>query len=113
MFLLMRIYGENRGEIKNKVVANEKQVKTKENKPENRGENRVENRQRRNTGLQNLIRILLIRELLRRPNGPPVRPPMPGPRPPFPGGPNPGPRPPIMPRSYGYNSFYNVIYEQF
>ena len=30
MFLLMRIYGENRGEIKNKVVANEKQVKTKE-----------------------------------------------------------------------------------
>lgn len=101
---------ENRGDTKNKVLSNEKQLKTKEDKQENRGEDR----QLRNRGLQDLIKILLIRELLRRHNRPPVRPPMPGPRPPFPGGGiNPGPRPPIMPRSYCCNSFYNDIYEHF
>lgn len=47
-------------------------------------ENRGEDRQFRNNGLLDLIRILLIRELLGRPgNRPPIRPPM-G-RPPFPG----------------------------
>ena len=59
-------------------------------------ENRGEDRQFRNRGLQDLIRILLIRELLGRPgNRPPVRPPRPKPpmgRPPFPGGPGPRPR---------------------
>lgn len=64
-------------------------------------ENRGENRQFRNRGLQDLIRILLIRELLGRPgrhpgNRPPMPPQRPPMRPPFPG--NPGSRPPIMPR---------------
>ena len=55
-------------------------------------EDRSENRQRqRNTLLQDLIRILVLRELLGRPNFPGR--PGPGPRPPFPGGP--GPRPPF------------------
>ena len=56
-------------------------------------ENRGEDRQFRNRGLQDLIRILLIRELLGRPGNPghrPPRPPMepgrPPMRPPFPGG---------------------------
>lgn len=92
---------QNRGENKNKIIPDEKQI--------NRKESDVQNRELRNSGLQDLIKILLIRELLRRPH----RPPMPGPRPPFPGGVNPGPRPPIMPRNYGYNSFYNDIYESF
>ena len=50
-------------------------------------ENRREDRQYRNSGLQNLIKILLIRELLGRPgnNFPGNRPPMPPPsRPPRP-----------------------------
>lgn len=64
-------------------------------------ENRGEDRQFRNRGLQDLIRILLIRELLGRPGRPGHRPPFPPPRPPMrppfpPGGP--GHRPPIMPR---------------
>lgn len=62
-------------------------------------ENKQENRQFRNSSLQDLIKILIIRELLRgnRPNRPPNRPPMPGPgRPPM----GPGNRPPIMPRGY-------------
>lgn len=75
--------------------------------PQNRGEDR----QFRNRGLQDLIRILLIRELLGRPGGfpgnrppfPPNRPPM---RPPFPGGPG-GGRPPMMPRS----NYLEDIYE--
>lgn len=66
-------------------------------------ENRGKDRQFRNKGLQDLIRILLIRELLGRPGRPGNRPPMPPPRPPMrppfpPGGPGTGPRPPIMPR---------------
>lgn len=74
-------------------------------------EDRSEDRQFRNRTLQDLIRILLIRELLNRPGGGhrPPRPPFPGRpgrppftggpgRPPFPGGP--GGRPPMMPRDY-------------
>ena len=63
------------------------------NIPEKPKENRGEDRQFRNRGLQDLIRILLIRELLGRPGNPghrPPRPPMepgrPPMRPPFPGG---------------------------
>lgn len=72
-------------------------------------ENRGEDRQFRNRGLQDLIRILLIRELLGRPGNrppmPPHRPPIM--RPPFPGGPgHGGPRPPIMPRDR--NDFSNL-----
>lgn len=46
-------------------------------------ENRGEDRQFRNRGLQDLIRILLIRELLGRPGRPGHRPPFPPPRPPM------------------------------
>ena len=51
----------------------------------------TENREKRqiNRGLRDLIKILLIRELLNRPR-PPFRPPMPNP-------PGPGPRPPMRP----------------
>lgn len=76
---------------------------SKETTPENRSP-RIPNR-----GLRDIIRILLLRELLGfpgwRPPRPPHRPPF---RPPFPGGPGPGPggpRPPIRPRDY------NDIYE--
>lgn len=82
-------------------------------------ENRGEDRQFRNRGLQDLIRILLIRELLGRPGGfpgnRPPRPPMPphgGGRPPFPppvGPGGPGPRPPIMPRD---SSDFSDLYER-
>lgn len=78
----------------NRTTANS--VRT-EKQRENRGENRVV----RNRSLQDLIRILLIRELLGKPGNRPPRPPMPPQRPPmrppFPGG-SVGPRPPIMPR---------------
>ncbi|MCI8383303.1 MAG: hypothetical protein HFJ33_00195 [Clostridia bacterium] len=79
---------------------------TNSDKIEKTRENRGEDRQFRNRGLQDLIRILLIRELLGRPGNrpprphfPPNRPPM---RPPFPG----GPRPPIMPRYQEFSEFY-------
>lgn len=78
-------------------------------------ENRGEDRQIRNNNLRDLIKILLIRELLGRPGFPGHRPPMPPPRPrpPFPGGnrPGPGPRPPIMPRGpmeYQYPELYEM-----
>ena len=64
-------------------IQNEKKVK------EDRGD-------RQNSGLQDLIRILLLRELLQKPR-PPIRPPMPpGPpnRPPY----GPSLRPPMRPR---------------
>lgn len=60
-----------------------KRTNTETTQKENRGEDRQENRQFRNRDLQDLIRILLIRELLRRRRRPPMT------RPPFP------PRPPI------------------
>ena len=67
-------------------VQNEKKIK------EDRGD-------RQNSGLQDLIKILILRELLQRPR-PPFRPPAP-PRPPMrpPFGPPPPPaRPPVRPR---------------
>lgn len=87
---------------------------SKNSKREPVKENRVENRQFRNTTLHDLIRILLIRELLKRrrrfpgnrPPFPPGSPPM---RPPFPGGPGGGGRPPMMSRQYDY--FDSNIYE--
>ncbi len=79
--------------------ANEKQT----NKQENREENRIV---RNNPLTRDLIKILILRELLGN-----SRPPRPGPnpRPPFrPGFPiGPGPRPPIMPR----NNYYSDLYE--
>ncbi len=81
--------------------------------PKKEVENRGEDRQFRNRNLRDLIQILLIRELLGRPGGPAMRPPMPPPqRPPFQGGgynPRPGfgPRPPIMPRGpLNYEDIY-------
>ena len=65
--------------------------KTKEVKQDVNKENRED---RRDNGLRDLIKILIIRELLKRPK--------PGPRPPFP--PN---RPPIMPR-YNYMDIYEM-----
>lgn len=99
----------NRSEIRNT---------TKENKTIKDGEteNRGENRQFRNNNLSDLIRILLIRELIGRPGFSQNRPPRPGRppffngRPPFQGG---GPRPvrpPMMPREFGNNM---DIYEDF
>lgn len=90
------------GNVENRTTngrtTNKSSVASKEEVRENRGEDR----QFRNRGLQDLIRILLIRELLGRPGRPGHRPPFPPPRPPMrppfpPGGPG-GPRPPIMPR---------------
>lgn len=78
-------------------------------KSESVKENRGEDRQFRNRSLQDLIRILLIRELLGRPGGfpgncPPFQPNIPPMRPPFPE--RPGGRPPIMPRSNYYDNIY-------
>lgn len=58
----------------------------------------VENRniRQRNIMLRDLIKILILNELLDRGRFPNPRPPRPGPRPPFPGGPT---RPP-MPREF-------------
>lgn len=76
----------------------------------------IENSEKRqiNSGLRDLIQILLIRELLNR-QRPPFRPPMPNP-------PGPGPRPPMRPPfrpgpgrppfNRDFDS-YNDLYEQF
>ncbi len=96
-------------------VASDKNINSKqENTKENRGgEAESGKRVSRRGGLSDLIKILIIRELLGRPN---MRPPMPGSRPPFPPRPRPpfpgGERPPMghppMPRGY-YE--YSDIYE--
>lgn len=83
---------QNREVLKNGDVRN-----PNAKQPELQTRQRVPNRT-----LQDLIRILILRELFRRKrqNRPTMRPPMP-PRPPFPGpGMAPGGRPPIMPRDY-------------
>jgi len=75
------------------ITNNSRNSNTSVSKTENRS-SLVENRQRPNNNfLRDLIRILLLRELTRRPGRPPrPRPPLvPGPRPPF----NPQPRPPF------------------
>lgn len=88
-----------------------RETKTPNIESKNEIENSREDRQFRNRDLRDLIKILLIRELIGRPGFPGQRPPFPPrPRPPFPGRPNPGPgpRPPIMPRS---DWFYEDLYE--
>ena len=75
--------------------------------------NVIEDRQIRNQGLQDLIKILLIRELINnsgfRPRPPaPPRPPVPPPPPPRPGRP---PRPPMGPGP-GRPPFNRSMYEQ-
>lgn len=99
--------------LTNEVQTNQNRNISSHAKKEEIKESRAENRQFRNRGLQDLIRILLIRELLGRPGNrppmPPQRPPM---RPPFPGGPGGGSggnRPPIMPRYYdNFSNIYEV-----
>ena len=99
---------ENRSNISHTAGNRSNMTSNNSSRAEKTRENRGEDRQFRNRGLQDLIRILLIRELLGRPGNrppmPPQRPPM---RPPFIGGP--GSRPPIMPRN---NDYYNPdLYE--
>lgn len=95
---------ENRSSSTKEVKSINREPSKSENRGENRQEERREDRQFRNRGLRDLIRILLIRELLRRRRFPGNRPPFPGGgRPPFPG------RPPMMPR--GYDSI--DLYEQY
>ena len=93
---------ETKVTVQNRVADSKSTNKNVISQKEDRSENR---QRRRNTTLQDLIRILVLRELLGRPNFPGR--PGPGPRPPFPGGPGPrppfsggpGPRPPIQPRA--------------
>ena len=94
-----------------KNLNSEKQTEVKISQTENR-EDRVENRRRRpNNNIRDIIKILILRELLGRPGLGNTRPPRPPHRPIFPGrpgrpgGPNNNMRPPMMPR------FYEDIYE--
>lgn len=88
---------------------------------ENRGNNEktaksstqvAENRQTiiRNTRLNDLIRILILRELLGRPPRPPMRPPRPPMRPPM-GPPRPQPRPGMVPFNRNVYSEFEDLYE--
>lgn len=93
---------EKRDKVNNKADVKIKEITEKKEKRETRQINK---------GLRDLIKILLLRELLNRPGQrppmpgpgpyPPVRPPLP-PRPPMPG--SGGPRPPIRPRN---NNLFN------
>lgn len=92
--IILEKCGENRGEINEQLInkiTEEIYLKIPKEKREDRGD-------RQNFNLRDLIRILLLRELLQRPR-PPIRPPMgpPPPRPPM--GPPVGapPRPPRRP----------------
>ena len=83
-------------------------------KPEVKVSETADEKRQINTGLRDLIQILLIRELLNR-RRPPFRPPMPNP-------PGPGPRPPMRPPFRPgpgrppfnrYFGSFNDLYEQF
>ena len=97
--------------IDNKVIAGEGKNTNNNLKREEESikepirETRGEYRYKRNNGLRDLIKILLIRELIGRPSRPGNIPPPP--RPPyFPGRPPmPGPRPPIRPRGNENNIY--------
>lgn len=89
-------------------VSSDRDIKNVSSRPEAksevkdvRGEARQKETRQRNFLLNDLIRILVLRELLDRPsrpnNRPPQRPPM---RLPYPGS---GGRPPMRPRDYGVN----------
>lgn len=100
-------------EVRNSETANANMIKTADRKPNVKiSESSSDKRETRqmNTGLRDLIQILLIRELLRRrrpgerPGRPPMpRPPMPGPRPPM--------RPPFRP-GFGFGgTMFNRDFE--
>ena len=88
--------------LKNELQTTANRNTSSSSKTEKIKENRGENRQFRSRSLQDLIRILIIRELLGRPGGsfpgnrPPMRPPRPPMRPPFPGGPRQGTKTEVM-----------------
>ena len=96
----------------NKSTSEYKENKNSEIKREDRGvENRGEDRQFRNRNLRDLIKILLIRELLggiRNPGRPPMPPSRPPMRPPFPGGPGMPGRPPFGPGPRPNNRYYDI-----
>lgn len=100
-------------EVRNSETANTNMAKTTDRKPNVKiSETSRDKRETRqmNTGLRDLIQILLIRELLRRrrpgerPGRPPMpRPPMPGPRPPM--------RPPFRPGFGPGGNMFNRDFE--
>lgn len=94
-----------------KTTSNNSRVSERKTEVKINEANLKENRKTRqnNRGLRDLIRILLIREILNRPGRPqfPPRPPMPGPRPPMrpPYGPG---RPPFIGMYENENLFENM-----
>lgn len=102
-----------RNEKTNEIQKNSSSKVASKSALETRDSDKKETRNIRpnNFVLNDLIRILLIRELLGRPgNFPPIRPGFPPPRP----GPGPGPggRPPFRPREFGFDSQDIGIYEE-
>lgn len=91
-------FSENRN-IQTKSMEN-KDFESRNNEIRYNSYKRGEDRQYLNRNLRDLIKILLIRELIGRNNRPgwipPVGPPIPPPRPPFPGNNNPPSRPPFI-----------------
>ena len=105
------VAGEDRGleQNRNAEKVDDKTARTSNTKDDRTCENR-----QRNTGLNDLIRILLLRELIGRPGFPGFRPPRPPPPPP-PRPPRPPMRPPMgpgprPPRPRGDISEYNRQY---
>ena len=93
---------------------NTEKVDNKKSKPLGTNEDRTCESCKRNTGLQDLIKILLLRELIDRPGFPGFRPPRPPPPPP-PRPPRPPMRPPMgpgpkPPRPRGDMNVYNRQY---
>lgn len=104
---------ENASNRNQKEVVNSKENLSEQSMNNTRN---TETRRITNNNLRDLIKILIIRELLNRPNIRPPRPPRPPhhrpPFPGFPGGPGGGgPRPPMMPRDLEYSQDYYDIYE--
>lgn len=95
--MVAEVYMKLKVETKDLSGANVKiQVRNTSETSNSIKEEKSETRQRpqqSNSLLQDLIRILILREILNRPGGrPPFPGPVPPPRPPYPG---PGPRPPF------------------
>lgn len=91
------------------AIEDNETIESRNKKEEDGRDNKAENRQNmsRNSGLNDLVKILILRELLGRPGLPGNRPPHPGPpRPPMrpPMGP---PRPGMFNRDSNYLPFYN------
>lgn len=97
------IYENIEADMEMETTQNREVLKNGDVRNPNVKQSEIQNRQRiPNRTLQDLIRILILRELFRRRrlNRPPMRPPMP-PRPPFTvSGMGPVGRPPMMPRDY-------------